>query len=45
MFLSFAKKKTRNKLDLLARISKYMAKDKLRTIINVFFLLNLHIAP
>ena len=30
-------KKASNKLHALARISKYMTKDKLRTIMNVFF--------
>ena len=30
-------KKARNKLDALARISKYMTKDKLRTIMNALF--------
>ena len=38
-------KKASNKLHALARISKYMTKDKLRTIMNAFFLLSLHIAP
>ena len=38
-------KKASNKLHALARISKYMTKDKLRTIINAFFLLSSHIAP
>ena len=38
-------KKASNKLHALARISKYMTKDKLRTIRNAFLLLSLHIAP
>ena len=37
-------KKASNKLHALARISKYMTKDKLRTIMNAFFLLSLHIS-
>ena len=36
-------KKANNKLHTLARISKYMTKDKL--IMNAFFLLSSHIAP
>ena len=38
-------KKASNKLHVLARISKYMTKYKLRTIINAFFVLSSHIAP
>ena len=38
-------KKASNKLHALARISKYMTKDKFRTIMNAFFLLSSHIAP
>ena len=34
-----------NKLHALAGISKYMTKDKVRAIMNAFFLLSLHIAP
>ena len=37
-------KKASNKLHALARISKYMTKDKLRTVM-FFLLLSLHIAP
>ena len=35
-------KKASNKLHALARISKYITKDKLRTIMNAFFLLSSH---
>ena len=38
-------KKASIKLHALARISKYRTKDKLRTIMNAFFLLTSHIAP
>ena len=38
-------KKASNKLHALARTSKYMTKDKLRTIMNAFLFLSLHIAP
>ena len=42
MFVSFAKKAS-NKLHQLARTSKDMTKDKLKTMF--FFLLSLYIAP
>ena len=38
-------KKARNKLDALARISKYMTKDKLRTIMNALFFFSVCILP
>ena len=37
--------KASNKLHPLARISKYMTKDKRKTVMNAFFLLSSHIAP
>ena len=38
-------KKASNKLHALARISKFMTKDKLRTIMNVFFFFSVRILP
>ena len=43
MFLSL--QKASNKLHALARISKFMTKNKLKTIMTAFFLLSLNIVP